>query len=57
MSNTYVGDAKIFESLTEITVAAVSGSNVPITEDGGDTVAAFMQCVYDKLVDLFGDHE
>lgn len=57
MSNTYVGDAKIFESLTEITVAAVSGSNVPITEDGGENVAAFMQCVYDKLVDLFGDHE
>lgn len=43
---------RIIEYVKEITVAKVSNTNTPPTEDGGKKVADFMQAIYDKLVEL-----
>lgn len=42
----------LIEMVKEITIAKMSNTNIPPTEEGGEKVAEFMQIVYDKLVEL-----
>lgn len=44
--------AFLIEKTVEITVARMANTNLPIDEDGGKDVAAFMQAIYDKLSEL-----
>lgn len=42
----------LIELVKEITVAKVSNPSTPISHLEADSVASFMQTVYDKLVEL-----
>lgn len=42
----------IMEMVRDITIAAVSNSDIPPCEGSGENVADFMQEVYNKLVEL-----
>ena len=36
----------------EITVAKISNSTIPVSKEGAEDVAEFMQIIYDKLSEL-----
>lgn len=46
------GNNSLIEKTVEITVAKMSNTQTPPSKEGGEKVAAFMQVIYDKLVEL-----
>lgn len=47
-----MSNGTLIDKTVEITVAKMSNTNIPPSEEGGKNVAAFMQVIYDKLVEL-----
>ena len=45
----------IVDKVVEITVSKLSDTNTPPNKNGGESVAAFMQTIYDKLVELYNN--
>lgn len=45
-------NSTLIEKTVEITVAKMSNTQTPPSKEGGEKVAAFMQVIYDKLVEL-----
>lgn len=42
----------VIDMVKEITVAKMSNTNTPLSKEGGEKVAEFMQVIYDKLIEL-----
>lgn len=47
-----MNNSALIDKTIEITVARLNNTNLPINQDGGKNVAAFMQEIYDKLIEL-----
>lgn len=47
-----LSNSTLIEKTVEITVAKMGNTNVIPNKDGGKSVAAFMQEIYNKLVEL-----
>ena len=47
-----MSNSVLIDKTVEITVARMGNTNIAPNEEGGKNVAAFMQVIYDKLVEL-----
>lgn len=47
-----MNNSALIDKTVEITVAKMNNTRIPPNEDGGKSVAAFMQVIYDKLSEL-----
>lgn len=50
----HIKNSTIVEKAIEITIAQVSSSDKPAYKESGDSVAEYLETVYNKLVELYG---